>query len=140
MKEIEVYTDTARALERIAEQRQTTIAELIDEMAEQTFGADWVKDELKKQTKPEAFYTGGGIWLSAMYGEGGRNYFVVDNEFPECLTCYDHNGEDQEDEFPCQNMVWSVEKKDLSRYQLKTYYKPLLAALKKEVDIEEVEA
>lgn len=53
MREIEVYTDTARALERIAEQRQTTIAELVDEIAEQTFGADWIGNELKKEVDIE---------------------------------------------------------------------------------------
>ena len=138
MRQIEVYTDTARALERIAEQRNTTIAEVIDEIAEAAFGTGWIGNELTKQTKPEVFYTGGGWWLSAMYGEGGQHYFVVDNQYPDCLTCYDHYGEDDDTDYPCQNMVWSVEKKDLSKFQLNTYYKPLLAALKKECDIEEV--
>ena len=139
MRTIEVYGDTARALERIAEQREISVAELIDEVAETALGTDWIATELKKPSKPEVFYTGGGWWLSAMYGEGGQHYFVVDNQYPDCLTCYDHYGEDDDTDYPCQNMVWSVEKKDLSKFQLKTYYKPLLAALKKEVDLEEEE-
>ena len=139
MTNIQVCDDTARALELIAKQRHISVWDLIDEITEEAFGVDF-RREFEKPRKPEAFYTGGGIWLSAMYGESGNTYFVVDNDDPNCLTCYDHNGEDQEDPFPCQNMVWSVEKKDLSKFQLQTYYKPLLAALKKECDIEEVEA
>jgi len=130
MRNIQVYDDTAKALERIAEQKAMTVADLIDEVTEQVFGADY-RRETMKPTKPEVFYTGGGIWLSAMYGESGKHYFVVDNEDPNCLTCYDSFGEDDDTEFPCQNMVWSCESRELSKYQ-RSIWRKLKSALEKE--------
>ncbi len=61
-------------------------------------------------TNPQVFYTGGGIWIAAMYTHkvGHDNiYLTVDCEDPMCITVYDHDEEDQDTDFPCQNMLES---------------------------------
>lgn len=64
---------------------------------------EFVKED--KVGKPEAFYTGGGFWLSAMWLDENR-YAVTDNDIGMSGFCiYDHRGEDQDTEFPCQNLV-----------------------------------
>ena len=55
----------------------------------------------------EAFYTGGGIWLSARY-LNNITYAVVDSDDPLCLTYYDHRNEDNDTDFPCQSPFRSV--------------------------------
>ena len=67
--------------------------------------------------RAEAFYTGGGIWLSAV-DMGDGLYGVVDSDFVDCLTVYDHEDEDQDIDFPCQNMVASHEVKELTEDEL----------------------
>ena len=90
--------------------------------------------------KPEAFYTGGGIWLSAMYVDD-THYVVVDNEdrfdiddSERCLTMYDATKDDDPadvGEFQCMEFVWSKNLSDLSNRE-RRWYKMLLAELKKE--------
>lgn len=59
----------------------------------------------RKIRKPEVFYTGGGIWLSAMWLDENR-YAVTDNsDYMGGFCIYDHREEDQDTEFPCQNLV-----------------------------------
>lgn len=61
--------------------------------------------QIVDRSKPEVFCTGGGIWLSAMWIDENR-YAVTDNDCAMGGFCiYDHREEDQDDEFPCQNMV-----------------------------------
>ena len=68
----------------------------------------------------DVFYTGGGIWLSAAYVEPNV-YCVVDSDWDDCLTWYDHNGEDELDEYPCQNMTASKNVADLDAGEMKIY-------------------
>lgn len=68
----------------------------------------------------DVFSTGGGWWLSATYVEPNI-YCVVDNEFDDCLTWFDHNGEDDFCEFPCQNMLASKNVADLDAGEMKIY-------------------
>ncbi len=77
-------------------------------------------DDPEEEKKPEAFYTGGGIWLCAKYADD-NHYYVIENDFNECLTYFDHNGEDQDTEFPCQNMVWSKNLDELSPAERKIH-------------------
>lgn len=85
----------------------------------------------KRETlKPEVMYTGGGIWLCAMWLDNNR-YCVVDNDcdqiFDECdcITFYDHSeNEDDDIEFPCQNMVNEVCVPDMTDEQ-RSYYETL---------------
>lgn len=65
--------------------------------------SSFVKED--KVGKPEVFYTGGGIWLSAMWLDENR-YAVTDNSgYMDGFCIYDHREEDQDTEFPCQNLV-----------------------------------
>lgn len=65
--------------------------------------SEYVKED--KTGKVEVFATGGGFWLSAMYLDENR-YAVTDNDCVMSGFCiYDHRGEDQDTDFPCQNMV-----------------------------------
>ena len=57
-------------------------------------------------SKVEVFYTGGGIWLSALYVDDNL-YFVVDSDWTESITLFDHRDEDQDTEYPCQNVMYS---------------------------------
>lgn len=60
------------------------------------------------EKKKEAFYTGGGIWLSAMY-VSKHTYAIVDNDYKDCVTYYDDHADIEEDqEFGCFDMVRSV--------------------------------
>lgn len=68
----------------------------------------------KKTIKPACFYTGGGIWISAMY-VSKNIYYAIDNDwYDDCFAIYDHNGEDDDTEFPCQNMIGFKEKSEFS--------------------------
>ena len=69
---------------------------------------------------PTAFYTGGGIWLSAVYMDA-THYAVVDSETDSCLSIYDHSDEDQDDLYPCQNMTECKAFCDLSGEEITTY-------------------
>ena len=80
--------------------------------------------------KPEVFYTGGGIWLSAMYVDD-HHYYVVDNDW-ECLSYFD-NSEEDDTNYCCQNMVWSKDKSELNPDELKVYTE-LKEALEQEAD------
>lgn len=82
--------------------------------------------------EPEAFYTGGGIWLSAMY-VNDHLYAVVSSEDDDCLSLYSHNWEDKDIDFPCQNMLWSAEFSKLEN-EAKLVYGHLYAKLKEEMD------
>lgn len=83
---------------------------------------------LKKENDIEVFYTGGGIWIAACKSENNF-YYVTDNDNPFVLTCYDHEDEDTDEEYPCQNMVWSAEYRDLLPAQ-----KIILDALRKSLE------
>lgn len=76
----------------------------------------------------EVFYTGGGIWLAGMY-TSNNIYYIVDSEFTDCLTCYNHENEDDDTDYPCQDMVFSKEISELTDYE-KTIYNDLLTELK----------
>lgn len=81
---------------------------------------------------PEAFYTGGGIWISAMYVDENI-YYAIDNDFYEDSFCiYDHRGEDQDSDFPCQNAIGFMDYCSMSAEE-KEIYRKLKKALDKEV-------
>lgn len=91
-----------------------------------------VLNEIKAYEKircagPKVFYTGGGIWLSAKYIDD-THYFIVDNDCDDCLTYYDHTNEDEDSEFPCQNMIYSWSLDEIPE-EYKEIYKELHAAL-----------
>lgn len=84
--------------------------------------------------KAEAFYTGGGIWISAMYLDKDI-YYAIDNDwYDDCFAIYDHNDEDQDTDFPCQNMIGFKEKNQFSAEDHEIYSK-LKAALDHEISI-----
>lgn len=101
---------------------------------------DWILESCKqflddrtdeqKIGKPEVFYTGGGIWISAMYVDEHRYYTIdnADNEF--CLSLFDSREEDDEN-FCCQNLCESKSVDELSPEELAIYNK-LTEAMKRE--------
>ena len=68
---------------------------------------EFLDEEPKSKNKDEieVFYTGGGIWLSAARAENNY-YYIVSNEDEDGLLYFDHEDEDQDTDFPCQNCVW----------------------------------
>ena len=85
--------------------------------------------------KPEVFYTGGGIWISAISIDE-THYYTTDNDSEGWLYIYDRTGEDTEDEFgeyefPCQNIVGEIHKSQMDEEQ-KAYYRLLRKALQDE--------
>lgn len=49
-------------------------------------------DERQEIGKAEAFYTGGGIWISMVFVDE-NTYYAIDNDYP-CLSKYDHRNEE----------------------------------------------
>lgn len=90
------------------------------------YGAEIIKRSLDK-FNTEAFYTGGGIWLSAKY-ISDVTYIVVDSDDPLCLTYYDHRKEDADTDFPCQEMFRSVGIEEMNTTDME-YWKELAAEL-----------
>lgn len=73
-------------------------------------------DLMKDYYRAEAFYTGGGIWLSAKYISEDE-YAVIDSEDPLCLNIYSDSEEDRnidDSEFPCYDLQRSVSIEDMS--------------------------
>lgn len=66
---------------------------------------DYLDEEAKRKDEIEVFYTGGGIWLSAARAENNY-YYIVSSEDEDGLLYFDHEDEDQDTDFPCQNCVW----------------------------------
>lgn len=81
-----------------------------------------------KKKKPEAFYTGGGIWISAVYVDENI-YYAIDNDYYDDSFCiYDHRAEDQDTEYPCQNCIGFCDSAEFSAEDWKIY-----RALKREL-------
>lgn len=72
--------------------------------------------------KIETFYTGGGIWLTAAKMKNSTMYYIVNSEWPEGLSLYDRDGEDDDTEYPCQHDVSSTPRKDLTDREKALYY------------------
>ncbi len=81
-----------------------------------------------KISKIETFYTGGGIWLTAASVENSPLYYILDSDWDDGLTLYDRTDEDDDTEFPCQNMVWSKETAELTKEE-----KALLRDMKRDM-------
>ena len=88
-------------------------ARIVNPAVTYAFGAhrnEWVTYDMiesadRPKDKPEVFYTGGGIWLSAMWLDE-NHYAVTDNDLTMGgYWIYDHREEDQDEEFPCQDVV-----------------------------------
>lgn len=84
-----------------------------------------------KNFKTEAFYTGGGIWLSAKYVDE-THYYALDSDF-ECLGYYDHEREDNDIEYPCQALVETWDPDNLPD-NIIGIYNELLSALRGEME------
>ena len=65
----------------------------------------------KRLYEPEVFYTGGGIWLAAMW-LNEHEYAIVDNCWKYCLSYYDDS--EDEYEFHGMNMLTSVDEEDMT--------------------------
>lgn len=103
--------------------------DILDEMREEDNGSE---EETHKKNEPEVFYSGGNIWISAMYIDDNI-YCTTDNyEYEDCLVFYDHRTEDQDDPFPCQSWVNDKEKSEFSDEEWEIYNK-LQAKLKEEM-------
>ena len=65
-----------------------------------------IKTEEQKLGKPKAFYTGGGIWICAMWIDKDH-YIAVDNDwYADGFCIYEKDeDEDPEIEFSCTNMI-----------------------------------
>lgn len=111
----------------------SSAAEVIEMMKETI--AEWEKVDSSADSRvgvPEAFYTGGGIYISALYVDE-NTYYAIDNDwYDDCFAIYDHRGEDDDVEFPCQNMVDSKNVADATEEE-KRIYAILKAALDKEM-------
>jgi len=108
----------------------SSAAEVI-EMMEQTL-AEWEKENGSRVGKAEAFYTGGGIWISAMYVDENI-YYAIDNwDYEDCFAIYDHRNEDDDCDFPCQNMVDSKSVAEATEEE-KEIFRILKAELDKEM-------
>lgn len=70
--------------------------------------------------KPEAFYTGGGIWLAAMYTDD-VHYYAIDNNNVWSLWYYDHTSEDQDTEYPTQGLIWEKEVSECTKEEQQIY-------------------
>lgn len=105
-------------------------ARIVNPAVTYAFGAhrnEWVTYDMiesadRRRDQPEVFYTGGGIWLSAMY-VAPHIYCVVDNDVPadaddvedqDCLSWYDDREDDSGEWFACQGFIRSENVKDLS--------------------------
>lgn len=93
----------------------------------------------EESKKPEVFYTGGGIWISAINIDP-THYYTIDTESIDSesddgwMFVYDRGGEDEDkfgDEFPCQNMVREIHVSSMNDTE-RHYYDMLREALKKE--------
>lgn len=71
--------------------------------------------------EPVTFYTGGGIWVTAMHSNHYGGYYAISND-EECLT-YLTDGFDGGEEFPFYEMAWSKHYKELNEEQLAIYRK-----------------
>jgi len=78
--------------------------------------------------KVETMYTGGGIWIAAMYIDDSH-YLVVDNDY-EDLSLYDHNGEDEDSLFPLQNYITAWDESYMPDDKREAYNKLHLALMK----------
>ena len=86
---------------------------------------------------PNVFYTGGGIWIAAMYYDD-RYYMTVDNEDMDIFSTYDHSKESQDDDFPCEELHYSENIHDLDETlpeaeDVKRMYTALREALEREM-------
>jgi len=89
---------------------------------------------IEPKRKAEAFYTGGGIYISAMYVKENI-YYAIDNDwYDDCFAIYDHRNEDQDTDFPCQNMIGFKEKSEFSAEDHEIFAQ-LKAALDHEISI-----
>ena len=91
----------------------------------------WYKDlfdllnKIGKSDDPEVFYTGGGIWLAAVWCKDKRHYYGISiedcyDDGEGCLTLYDSDGEDNRD-FCFQNVIESKSIGDLDDSERKIY-------------------
>lgn len=90
----------------------------------------------KQMNKPEAFYTGGGIWLSCMYTDE-KHYYCISNYAMDGLSFYCTDDEDDDVEYACQNMLRAMDLEELNGEELSIYLR-LRAELKKFTDIIQV--
>lgn len=78
--------------------------------------------------KAETFYTGGGIWITAL-PQDEKHYYTIDNDFMDCLTFYEDRFEGWQDtEYPCKRMVWSKNTNELNSEE-RLIYKAMKADL-----------
>lgn len=74
-----------------------------------------------KHFKPQAYYTGGGYWLCAMYLDD-INYVVISNEDDDFgLSYYIHDEEDMacdDIEFPCYHWVKFVPLEEMTKGEI----------------------
>ena len=92
------------------------------------------EQEEQKIGKPEAFYTGGGIWICAMWIDE-YHYIAIDNDwYADGFCIYDRREEDDdpEIEFPCECMIGEKLKKDFTDED-KANYKKMKEVLDEEV-------
>lgn len=88
----------------------------------------------QKVGKMDVFYTGGGIWICAMWIDE-HHYIAIDNDwYADGFCIYDRREEDDdpEIEFPCEYMIGEKLKKDFTDED-KANYKRMKEALDKEV-------
>ena len=82
----------------------------------------------------EAFYTGGGIWLCGMH-INENEYYTIDNECEDIdgedyLNFFSHDGEDDDIDYPTQNLIWSKSVEELTDEE-KAIYDYMRKELKK---------
>lgn len=75
----------------------------------------------------EAFYTGGNIWMAAMYLDENIycaiNSEAIDDYYEEDdIWFYDHRSEDDDIEYPCQNPIKVKLYKELAPDELDLYW------------------
>lgn len=81
----------------------------------------------------EVIYTGGGVWLSFYHMKIGDNIlsYMIDNCFPNVLSCFINIGEEYE--MYEENMIMSINIDDNTSGIRKEIHKMLLKNLKKEM-------
>lgn len=113
------------------------ITEAIDNFTEKTVNFfdenGFISDG--KHFKPQAFYTGGGIWLCGQYLDD-LNYVTISNEDDAFGLSYfvnDDNDQNCDDiEFPCCSFVKFVPLEEMTKEEL-TLWKSLKAELEREM-------
>lgn len=84
---------------------------------------------MAKIGEAEAFYTGGGIWVSGMYVDA-RHYYMTDNwDMEGTMGLFDHLYDDDDDEYQGMHLIESKSINGMNIDEIEIYEKLTTALL-----------